>query len=128
MKATLTRGWARVRARLAPRVRAFLVGEVRRHLDARRMDAAAEDLGATRAGLSPCEARVRGLRARYDLAPIGPDTTVHAALARDPRVEAALAARGLPRCRDCAVGAEETLAEAAFGEGFDLEGLLRALT
>ncbi len=127
MRATFARGWAGVRAEVAPRLRALLEGEVRRHLDARRMDAAETDLSATRATLDACEARVRTLRVRYDLAPVGPHTTVHAALARDPRVEAALAARGLPHCRDCAVGAEETLAEAAFGEGFDLDALMRAL-
>lgn len=64
---------------------------------------------------------------RHGRGPIDADTTVHAALARSPRAAAALARRGLPACVDCAVGADETLAEAAFGEGFDLDGLLAEL-
>jgi hypothetical protein len=53
--------------------------------------------------------------------------TVHAAHDRDPRAAVLFGERGLPRCLDCAVGADETLAEAATGEGFDLEVLLGLL-
>jgi hypothetical protein len=54
--------------------------------------------------------------------------TVHALLLAHPGAVAALAARGLPACGDCAVGADETLAEAARLEGFDLPALLAALS
>jgi hypothetical protein len=109
-------------------LRDFLAAEVRHRLAGRGIDAIEADLAATRAGLAACDGRVRDLLLRHDPRPIDGTTTVHAAIARDPRVERALAERGLPRCRDCAVGAEETLSEAAFGEGFDLDGLLSALT
>ncbi len=128
MIATLARGWARARAGGVRRARVFLEGEVRHRLAVRATDAIKADLAATHAGAAACDARVRALLLRHDPRPIDGTTTVHAAIARDPRVERALAARGLPRCRDCAVGAEETLAEAAFGEDFDLDGLLSELS
>jgi hypothetical protein len=125
--ANLARGWARAGAGVTRRARVFLEGEVRHRLAGRATETIEADMAATRAGLAGCEARVRELLQRHDPRPIDGTTTVHVAIARDPRVERALVARGLPRCRDCAVGAEETLAEAAFGEGFDLDGLLSEL-
>lgn len=67
------------------------------------------------------------LHARLDRSPFVAGLTVHAAHARHPGVGAIFARHGLPRCPDCAVGADETLAEAAFGEGLELTGLLTEL-
>lgn len=58
--------------------------------------------------------RVEAARRRE---PVTVATTVHDAHARHPGVQALFARRGLPACPDCAVGADETLAEAALGEG-----------
>lgn len=116
---------ARVRARL----RRLLEARVRAALADRAADhaAIAADLAAVRVALPALERRLADARARLDPTPLGPYTTVHAAHARHPGVRALFAARGLPACPDCAVGADETLAEAAFGEGFDLQGLLDAI-
>jgi hypothetical protein len=84
------------------------------------------DLSALRACFP--EARTRLDTAAALLAPIDRHMTVHAAHARHPRAHELFAARGLPGCPDCAVGADETLGEAAFGEGFDLDELLEALS
>lgn len=81
-------------------------------------------LDRARADLAALERRVADARARHDPRPVDATTTVHAAHARHPGVAALFAARGLPRCTDCAVGADETLAEAALGEGFHLDTLL----
>ena len=61
---------------------------------------------------------------RLSRTPFHAGMSIHATHARHPGVQALFARRGLPACTDCAVGADETLEEAAFGEGFDLDGLL----
>lgn len=74
--------------------------------------------------LPAVEGRVVAALARFDRTPAHGGVTVHAAHARHPGVAALFSRRGLPACTDCAVGADETIAEAAFGEGFDLPDLL----
>ena len=64
---------------------------------------------------------------RFDPGPFRPEMTVHAAHFRHPGVRAIFAARGLPGCPDCPVGADESLAEAAHAEGLVIEELLGAL-
>ncbi len=64
---------------------------------------------------------------RLNPGPFREDMTVHAAHARHPATRRVFAARGLPHCPSCAVGADETLAEAASAEGLDLQELLAAL-
>lgn len=127
---------ARLRAvagRARERGRAWLSGvvaaEARATLAPRR-----EDLAEARAGLTDARAaaavlatRIERDLARLDVAPLGPSTTVHAAHWRHPGVQAVFARHGLPRCPDCAVGRDETLAEAAWGEGFELAALLEEL-
>jgi len=103
----------RARARLAPRAEA-LAG----------VRAEAE---SARVALLTAERRVSAALARLDRAPLTAATTVHGAHARHPGVGAVFTRHGLPRCTDCAVGADETLAEAAAGEGFSLETLLDEL-
>lgn len=66
-------------------------------------------------------------RNRLYSGPIHAEMTVHAAHARHPGVRAIFAAHGLPACPDCAVGRDETLAEAAAGEGFSFEELFAEL-
>lgn len=53
---------------------------------------------------------------RLDRSPVDASTTVHGAHRRHPKVQEIFASYGLPACMDCAVGAEESLQEAAFGE------------
>jgi hypothetical protein len=67
------------------------------------------------------------LAARLDRMPITGATTVHAAHLRHPGVQAVFARRGLPACSDCAVGSDETIAEAALSEGMGLDDLLSEL-
>ena len=88
---------------------------------------AARDVHDVRARMGLVEARVASSLARFDRSPFHPAMTVHSAHARHPAVGAFFAARGLPACPDCAVGADETLAEAAFAEDFDLDGLLHEM-
>lgn len=112
-------------------------GDVLAAADVRVREALAERRAAWLPALAEVEAlrgRVRTLdRAveaaapRYDRTPIGPGLTVHAAHARDPRVQAVFARHGLPDCPSCAVGADETLAEAALAEGFSVDALLAEL-
>ncbi len=59
--------------------------------------------------------------------PFAGHMTVHAAWARHPGVAGIFAGHHLPACPDCAVGADETLAEAAYGYGLDLGALLGQL-
>lgn len=102
----------RARAALEPR---------RRDLDALR--AAAADLRAQqRAMLDDLDRRLAAL----DRRPLTAESTVHAAWRR-PGAREIFAARGLPDCPSCAVGADETLAEAAGLEGLPLDELLRLL-
>ena len=121
---------ARARGLAGRWLRPRLEARVRRELGPRR-----ESVAGTRAGLEGVAARLPGLRARLAelraRAHVGPptsDMTVHALLASHPGAAEALAARGLPACGDCAVGADETLAEAARLEGFDLPSLLLSLS
>ncbi len=87
----------------------------------------AAELDRVRERLRVLERGVADARARLDDGPVHRDTTVHAAHARHPGVAALFARRGLPRCTDCAVGADETLAEAALGEGLEIDALLEEI-
>jgi hypothetical protein len=93
----------------------------------RQLSAAHHDLATVRAGIGTAERRASDLLHRHDRAPFHGGMTVHAALARHPRVADALARRGLPGCAWCAVGTDETLTEAAFAEGFDAVELVTEL-
>lgn len=64
---------------------------------------------------------------RLDRQPVDGETTVHAAHRRHPHVAAIFASYGLPRCLDCAVGVDESLEEAAFGEELSLQELLQRI-
>lgn len=95
-----------------------------------RSAALADARAAFEAGVPAADALDDALvRARnlVDPGPFRPDMTVHAAHARDPRVRDVFAARGLPACPSCAVGADETLAEACSAENLSLPELLDAL-
>lgn len=109
------------------RVRAWLGERVRDALTERRLPALGEELASTRARLAFVERSLELALARLDDSPLTGATTVHAAHARHPAVQAVFARHGLPRCPDCAVGADETLAEAAFGEGLQFDALLTEL-
>jgi hypothetical protein len=61
---------------------------------------------------------------RLDRSPVDGSTTVHAAHQRHPKVQEIFASYGLPGCLDCAVGAEESLQEAAFGEELPADVLI----
>ncbi len=118
------------------RLREHLHRRVLRDLEPR-----ARDFADLRAGVADLGRRVAGARdtlARVDAvvtqlqAVLRPrrftsDLTVHAAWALHPGVEGIFAGHGLPACPACAVGADETLAEAAFGYALDLEDLLARL-
>lgn len=80
-----------------------------------------------RAAVGATEGRLKAALARFDPTPFRVGMTVHAAHARHPAVAAAFARRALPNCPACAVGADETLAEAAFAEGFDAAELVAEL-
>ena len=131
------RAVALARAALDTPLGARLRGEVRRHATVVVRDELAprrEAVIAATAAHDEARRRLPGLAAGArtalylaDTGPFRPTMTVHAAHARHPKVRAAFAARGLPACPDCAVGGDETLAEAAFGELFDLEALLAEL-
>jgi hypothetical protein len=117
---------AETRARGRAAMMQALEAHVREILGERRLAqrAATEALDALRRDASALARRVDDARARLDPGPVHAGTTVHAAHARHPGVAEIFARRGLPRCTDCAVGADETLAEAAAGEGFPLAALL----
>jgi hypothetical protein len=100
--------WAELRASAATLERSL--STLSRSLD--RADQLVDDIGQANA------ARLQRFTA---------EMTVHAAWARHPGVAAVFAARHLPACPDCAVGADETLAEAAFGYALDLQRLLDQL-
>lgn len=119
------RAWERLR----PEVRAWAEPLIRAALGERRQvwEAAGADLDALRGALRSLERAVPEVAPRFDRTPLGPDMTVHAAHARDPRVQQVFARHGLPDCPSCAVGADETLAEAARAEGVPLEALLAEL-
>jgi hybrid cluster-associated redox disulfide protein len=94
---------------------------------------AADALRSERSALDDAQRSVnaRVLRLEADLAartaPLTGSTTVHQAWRRHPGVQAVFARRHLPACDGCAVGIDETLAEAALGHGFDLDQLLAEL-
>lgn len=120
---------ARVGVTAAPlrdTLRATLRARADAHLAARTdlLEAARAEADALAPAVRAAETRVAATLARLDRSPVTGATTVHAAHARHPGVQALFARRGLPRCTDCAVGADETLAEAAFGEDFALDALL----
>lgn len=136
LRAAAARAAAAVRPRLAPvelPLRDALLAEVRVRvaaLLAPRAEALAEartDADALAEALRAAEPRAAATLARLDRSPFLPTTTVHAAHARHPGVQAIFARHGLPRCPDCAVGADETLAEAAWGESLPLDALLAEL-
>jgi hypothetical protein len=110
-----------VRAWLAPRVGSALAGRRAQHA---AMD---EEISELRRVSRAIAREAEAVHARLDRSPFVPAMTVHAAHARHPGVQAIFAAHGLPRCPDCAVGADETLAEAAFGEDLPLGTLLAEL-
>jgi hypothetical protein len=113
----------------AARVRAWLHDRVRAEL-APRQGLVSEVQGELAAALPAVDALEDALthaRARLDPGPFRPEMTVHAAHARHPGAQAVFARHGLPACPACAVGADETLAEAAHAEGFSLGELLRDL-
>ncbi len=85
------------------------------------------ELQASRAAVSRLEAELPRIEARRATGPFTADTTVHAAWLRHPGVAAAFHRRGLFRCLDCAVGADETLGEAALNEDFPGDTLLDEL-
>lgn len=79
---------------------------------------------ALRNGLTGVRVRLDHVAARAHVGPPHAGMTMHAVLAAWPGARDVLARRGLPACDACAVGAEETLAEASALEGFDLSGVL----
>jgi len=111
------------------RLRAWARGRVIEALRPRRTGFAEArgELGALRDRLRTAEQRVDTLALRADRTPLSLATTIHAAHHRHPGVQAAFARRGLPACLDCPVGADESLGEAAFAEGFDADELLAEL-
>ncbi len=119
----------RAQARLGPPIRAEIRRQVAALLAPRAALLAEARVGADalQAALRTAEPRAAAAVARLDRAPLSAATTVHAAHARHPGVQAIFARHGLPRCTDCAVGADETLAEAAFGEDLPLGALLAEL-
>jgi hypothetical protein len=121
--------WTSRRQALAAHAREALAAQVRVVLAPRQAlhGAARADADALRPAVHALAARADALYARLDRTPFSGALTVHAAHARHPGVQAVFARHGLPRCPDCAVGADETLAEAAFGEGLPLDTLLAEL-
>ncbi|MCB9744549.1 MAG: hypothetical protein H6740_18280 [Alphaproteobacteria bacterium] len=121
-------GWRR-RARAAARrwLAAILAERLRAHAEAAEalreaipaLEAASEALAAERRGVA--------LQLRWRTGPFLPEMPVHRAWARHPGVRAIFTRRHLPDCPSCAVGVDETLAEVAFGYGFDLDALLGEL-
>lgn len=109
--------------------RSWVRARIVRALEPRRaaLEEARRALVALKQSLGPTEGRAAATMARFDPTPFRLDMTVHAAHARGPDVAAAFARRGLPNCPACAVGADETLAEAAFAEGFSIAALIDEL-
>ena len=103
------------------RIRSALAGRANALRDIR------QELAEGRSEALDLDRRVAAAAIRLDRTPITAETTVHAAHARHPDVQALFARRGLPACPHCAVGADESIAEAAFGEGFDLAALLEEM-
>ena len=116
---------------LADRLRAALDGAVRAGLApyVEERGAIRAEVDALRLGITALsrdrEALDRWLTRRAG--PFTGDMTVHEAWARHPRAKEVFARHHLPACPACAVGADETLAEAAFGYRLSLEDLLGEL-
>lgn len=104
------------------RLQDWLLGHVRasvhRSLAPRRAEQAQlqSELLLLRSQLSAQRKFIEKELQRLDRSPVDASTTVHAAHHRHPKVQEIFASYGLPACLDCAVGAEESLQEAAFGE------------
>lgn len=88
--------------------------------------AEAQALARARGALAQDQERLARRLARRG-SPFTADMTVHEAWARHPGVRAIFTRRHLPACPACAVGVDETLAEAAFGYRMSLEELLQEL-
>ncbi len=103
-----------------------LQASVRRCLTPRRTDhqQLQAELAQLRAQLATHRNFIEAELQRLDRAPVDANTTVHGAHQRHPRVREIFASFGLPACPDCAVGAEESLQEAAFGEQLPLATLI----
>ena len=115
----------------ADRLRAAMDGAVRAGLAPYVDERAAlhVELAALKLGITAL-ARDREALDRWLARRAGPftgDMTVHEAWARHPRAKEVFARHHLPACPACAVGADETLAEAAFGYRLSLEDLLGEL-
>lgn len=120
-----------LRARIARALRAQVHAAVREALAPHQAAALAlrEALPALRGeigGLGQGVSGLRGYLARRR-APFAGDMTVHEAWARHRGVRRVFARYHLPACEACAVGLDETLAEAAFGHQIELEELLLEL-
>lgn len=118
---------SRTREFLRRHVGAGLAAELQIYAgEAQALELGASALGQARASLAREQQLLqRWLERRSQ--PFGPDMTVHEAWMRHPGVRAVFLRHHLPACPACAVGADETLAEAAFGHRLDLEDLLQEL-
>lgn len=121
--------WTTSRQRVATMLRERTRGHVEASLGdlATQLATIRNEVVAVATSLDTLEDRLRAAADRLHPGPFRAEMTVHAAHARHPGVRPIFAARGLPHCPSCAVGADETLAEAASGEGLDLQELLAAL-
>lgn len=117
----------RVARALRHHVRAATEGALLDHAAASH--ALREALPPLRSELTALGQGVQSLRRWLELrrAPFVGEMTVHEAWARHRGVRAVFARYHLPACDACAVGVDETLAEAAFGHRIDPEQLLREL-
>jgi hypothetical protein len=118
-----------IAARLSPPARDEIRRRVRELLAARAelLASAQAEADALQRSLREAEPRVSRELARLDRTPLGPGTTVHAAHARHPRRSRGSGVGRTGRTRPARRGADETLAEAAFGESLPLEALLTEL-
>ncbi len=114
--------------RARDRLRRLLSARIRTLLETR-----SEEITSMNADLRDLRLRQQALQqaldrhlATLDRRPIRPDSTVHAAWRR-PGAREIFTGYGLPACLECAVGADETLAEAAGLEGLPLQELLDRL-
>jgi len=121
-------GWARrLRSALRGWLAARLIDGFAAHAEAAdELRAQLQPLGDASRALQDEQRRVAQWL-RWRVGPFTQEMTVHRAWARHPGVRGIFARRHLPACPDCAVGADETLAEVAFGYDFDLDALLREL-
>ena len=118
-----------LRPKLAAPLALWVEPVVRAALDERRQAVvlARLEVDGVRPRLRALERGTDAALARFDRRPLGPQLPIHAAHARHPGVQAIFARHGLPDCPSCPVGGDETLAEAAFSEGFDVDQLLLEL-